>query len=213
MSTHFPVMWTLQEHSYLITWSDAFPFPYGQCGQILTLGNNFTSPGCYLDECPFGALSQVDPCTWTSDWQLKSAKCTKFLIFMNGTWPSGAYRHSAKWYPRLAIVIILLAVCSLIKCNRVWPNSNSWTWLLWLCPTRVVSSSCIRLELDPAFHELSISPDENETNEMRMSCISLNNNFEQMALITYWRRTSRAESLLSRNWMEHGARDGKEQGV
>ncbi len=30
-----------------------------------------------------------------------SAKCTKFLIFMNGTWPSGAHRHSAKWYPRL----------------------------------------------------------------------------------------------------------------
>ncbi len=33
--------------------------------------------------------------------KLKSAKCTKFLIFMNGTWPSGTHWHSAKWYPGL----------------------------------------------------------------------------------------------------------------
>ena len=25
------------------------------------------SPEYYLDECPYDALSQVDPCTWTSD--------------------------------------------------------------------------------------------------------------------------------------------------
>ena len=25
----------------------------------------------------------------------------EFLIFMNGTWPSGAHQHSAKWYPGL----------------------------------------------------------------------------------------------------------------
>ena len=51
------------------------------------------------------------------------------------------------------------------ECNRqiqsVWnhsciagPNSYGWTWLLWLFLTGVVSSSCIRLESDPAFHEL-----------------------------------------------------------
>ncbi len=59
-----------------------------------------TSPGCYLAEWPVCALGQVDACTWTSDW-LKSAKCTKFLIFMNGTWPSATHRHSAKWSPTL----------------------------------------------------------------------------------------------------------------
>ena len=33
-------------------------------------------------------------------------KCTKFIFSLNGTWPSGTSRHSAKWYPRL-----------LYKCN------------------------------------------------------------------------------------------------
>ncbi len=32
-------------------------------------GQTIKRPGYYLDECPFDALSQVDPCTWTSDWQ------------------------------------------------------------------------------------------------------------------------------------------------
>ena len=82
-----------------------------------------TSPGCYLDECLFDALSQVDPCTWTSDWQslfafhcyftteirlLKWAKCPKFhefLIFMNRSWPSGTHWHSAKWYPGLITIM------------------------------------------------------------------------------------------------------------
>ena len=30
------------------------------------------------------------------------AKCPH-LIFINGTWPSGAHRHSAKWYPGLLL--------------------------------------------------------------------------------------------------------------
>ncbi len=35
-----------------------------------------------------------------------------------------------------------------------WPNSYGWTWLIWLHPTLVGSSSCVCLESDPAFHEL-----------------------------------------------------------
>ena len=37
------------------------------------------SPGCYLDEWPLRALSQVDACTWTSDSQAPGqvpSKCT-----------------------------------------------------------------------------------------------------------------------------------------
>ena len=29
---------------------------------------NLTSLECYLDECPFGALSQVDPCPQLTTW-------------------------------------------------------------------------------------------------------------------------------------------------
>ena len=68
----------------------------------------YTSLECYLAEWPVCALGQVDACTWTSDWLapsqirlLKSAKCAKFLIFMNDTWPSATHRHLAKWSPTL----------------------------------------------------------------------------------------------------------------
>ncbi len=61
------------------------------------------SLGCYLDECPFDALSQVDPCTWTSDWQSPSQvpSSTDHLVKCH---PSKVYqisdfheRHLAKW--------------------------------------------------------------------------------------------------------------------
>ena len=33
-------------------------------------------------------------------------------------------------------------------------SSYGWTWLIWLRPTKVGSSSCVWLESDQAFHEL-----------------------------------------------------------
>ena len=75
---------------------------------------NLTSPGCYLDEWPVHALSQVDSCTWTSDCQAPGqvpsptdhlVKCQSrfgivpnswFLwtalgrVLLSGTWPSGS---------------------------------------------------------------------------------------------------------------------------
>ena len=39
----------------------------------------------------------------------RSAKCTKFLIFIEGTWPSTTHRHSAKWSPTLVTLIAVLS--------------------------------------------------------------------------------------------------------
>ena len=97
------------------------------------------SLGCYLDEWPVHALSQLDGCNWTSDCQapgqvpsptdhlvkchlkfgdnfrqLELANCAKFLIFVNGTWPR------RNWVALGQVVMALGQVVALTALQK-WP--------------------------------------------------------------------------------------------
>ena len=52
-----------------------------------------------LDQVP----SKISFALWFKTWSnaVKTSKMCQISIFLDGTWPSGTWRHSAKWYPGL----------------------------------------------------------------------------------------------------------------
>ena len=111
----FSLIWTIISINIVVT-LHVILFPCLKCWSkemhIDFLWSNY-SPGCYLDEWPVRALSQVDGCTWTSDCpapgQVPSptvhlikchpiSKVCQFSIFSE--------RHLRKWHmPALSQVI------------------------------------------------------------------------------------------------------------